>query len=186
MASIWHEFDHDPRDPGHAPLRAADKDRDVVRRAIGEAYAEGRLDHDEMDARTDAVMATRTLGELPALIEDLVPAVDTTTSRSPEERHQHAVRAWRKDRKDAFWQFLSASVICWVIWVATSFGGGGFDPYFPWPAFVTLGTGINLGRIVFMREEMVEREVARLEKKERKALERKRVKRLEIDPPTED
>src|SRR5687767_7685509 len=71
--SVWHEFALDPRDPAHAGLRAADADRDVVRRVLGDAYAEGKLDREEFDERTDVVATSRTLGQLPAIIDDLVP-----------------------------------------------------------------------------------------------------------------
>ncbi|KQY64136.1 DUF1707 SHOCT-like domain-containing protein [Nocardioides sp. Root140] len=185
MPAIWDEFEHDPRDADNRALRAADRDRDVVRRVLEQAYGDGRLDRTELDERTDRVLGSRTLGELPALIGDLVP-VTATTPAALVNHDQRAVLAWRKDRKDALWTFLSASLICWVIWAATSFGGDGFHPNFPWPLFVMLGTGLNLGRVVFMRDEMVERERRRLEKKERKALEKRDEQApRELDPPAE-
>lgn len=179
MIAIWDEFEHDPRRAENSALRAADKDRDVVRRALTDAYAEGRLDRDELDARTDDVLAARTLGELPSLLGDLVPISGPT--RSPAQRHDQAVAEYRKDRKDALWTFLSVSVLCWVIWLATSWDSGNLDPYFPWPLFAMLGTGINLGRTVFMRDEMITNNERSLERKERKALEKQNLKRL--DPP---
>ncbi|KRF17271.1 hypothetical protein ASG90_08190 [Nocardioides sp. Soil797] len=187
MGAIWDEFEHDPRRAENSGLRAADKDRDVVRRVLGDAYADGRLDRDELDARTDQVLAVRTLGELPELVGDLVPArVTQTPATTPQER---ALRTYNKDRKDALWTFLSVSLLCWVIWAATSFGGDGFDPYFPWPLFPMIGTGINIGRLMFMREEIVEQNLRSIEKKERKALEKQerdelgRANRPELDPP---
>ena len=183
MGAIWDEFEHDPRDPVHAPLRAADKDRDVVRRVLGEAYAEGRLDREELDERTDVVMETRTLGELPALITDLIPVAPTKpTTTSPAVRRDRAVQSWRKDRKEALWTFLSVSVLCWVIWGVTSLGGDGFNPYFPWPLFPTLAVGFHFGRIAIMRDEIIEEKQRSLEKKERKAIERQR---RELNPPDE-
>lgn len=179
MVAIWDEFEHDPRRAENVALRAGDKDRDVVRRALGNAYAEGRLDRDEFDTRTDQVLALRTLGELPALIEDLVPQV-AAGSKPVAAREEQAVRAYNKDRKDALWTFLSVSVICWVIWTVTSFGGDGFNPYFLWPLFPMIGTGINMGRMLFMRDELIEQELKSMEKKERKRLERER---LRLDPP---
>ncbi|WP_067436002.1 DUF1707 SHOCT-like domain-containing protein [Nocardioides jensenii] len=182
MPSVWEEFEHDPRHADNAGLRAADRDRDVVRRLLTEAYAEGRLDRDELDARTDRVLAARTLGELPELVEDIVPRVAARSSIVPRE--EQALREYTKDRKDALWTFLSVSLLCWVIWAATSFGGDGFDPYFPWPLFAMFGTGINLGRTLFMRNELIEQKVRHLEKKERKALEKsERPVTPELDPP---
>lgn len=188
MASIWDEFEHDPRQAEHSGLRAADKDRDVVRRALGDAYADGRLDREELDTRTDQVLAARTLGELPPLLGDLVP-MTPASDRAPATRHEEAVRAYAKDRKDAVWTFLSVSLICWVIWLVTSWDGGNLDPYFPWPLFAMLGTGINLGRTVFMKDEMIASNERSLERKERKALAKKErspgqeQQRPELDPP---
>ena len=82
-------------------MRASDADRDIVLRALGEAYAEGRIDRGEYDERADAVHTAKTLGELPGLLDDLVPvrrsgvrdrgvALDV---RSVEER---AVARWER------------------------------------------------------------------------------------------
>ena len=70
---LWASFQHDPRDPAVAPLRASDADRDVVHGVLAEAFADGRLDREEYDERSAAVLAARTLGELPPLVSDLVP-----------------------------------------------------------------------------------------------------------------
>ncbi len=43
----WQDFTHDPRNPGTAHLRAADRDRDLVRSMLTAAYADGRIDRDE-------------------------------------------------------------------------------------------------------------------------------------------
>ncbi len=52
MASTpWERFDHDPRQPENAVLRAGDRDRDVVLDVLGSAYAEGRLTPAELDER---------------------------------------------------------------------------------------------------------------------------------------
>jgi hypothetical protein len=69
----WTEFSSDPREPRSAALRASDRDREIVLGVLGDAYADGRLTKDEHDERLEAATAARTLGELPALIADLVP-----------------------------------------------------------------------------------------------------------------
>ncbi|GAB3206480.1 DUF1707 SHOCT-like domain-containing protein [Marinactinospora thermotolerans] len=56
-------------DPGS--LRASDADRDRVAALLGEALAEGRLDHDEHGERLEAVYAAKTIGELAPLTADL-------------------------------------------------------------------------------------------------------------------
>lgn len=54
-------------------LRVADSDRDRVVEVLHEAYADGRLDDAELDARIDRVLAARTYGELEAPLVDLMP-----------------------------------------------------------------------------------------------------------------
>src|SRR6185295_13720980 len=70
---LWASFQHDPRDPAVAPLRASDADRNVVHGVLTEAFADGRLDREEYDERTAAALRARTLGQLPPLVVDLVP-----------------------------------------------------------------------------------------------------------------
>ena len=168
---VWSSFTRDPRHSENASLRASDTDRDVVHQVLTEAYADGRLDRDEFDARTAAAGAARTLGDLPALLEGLVPVSvpvplagigdGVLTAAQIEER---AVATWREERRSAIVGFVVASVICWTIWAAVMFGG------FPWPLFVMLGTGIHAAKTATSRTEMVTRERRRLENRQRKAL----------------
>ena len=58
---LWASLAHDPRDPAFAGLRASDQDREVVRAVLTSAYADGRLDRDEFDERSETVTAARTL-----------------------------------------------------------------------------------------------------------------------------
>ncbi len=170
---VWSSFTYDPRHSENAALRASDVDRDVVRQVLVEAYADGRLDREEFDARDAAVRGARTLGDLPALLEGLV-ATSTGSlvafggsgdgALTPGQIEDRAVAKWRADRREAAIGFVMASVICWTIWAAVMFGG------FPWPVFVMLGTGINAVRTAASRDEVVARERRRLEKRRRKAL----------------
>jgi len=50
----------------------------------------------------------------------------------------------------------------------------GGDWSFPWPAFVMLGTGVNLLQVQLRRQDLVAEEQRKLEKKQRKALEARR------------
>ncbi|MDZ5663592.1 DUF1707 domain-containing protein [Nocardioides sp. zg-1308] len=165
---VWSQFDHDPRLPANAPMRASDRDRAVIETVLADAFAEGRLTRAEYDERSDAAIASRTLGDLMPLVADL-PVTRAPRSSLPEA----AERAYVQARRQAVWGFLSASLICWAIWVATSFGGDGFTAQFPWPLFVMLGTGLNAGRVVWQKDEIVEEETRRLEKRERKELRRR-------------
>lgn len=164
--SVWDGFEFDPRRPQYAQLRASDADRDVAHVVLGRAYADGRLTREEFDQRSDAVLGARTLGELPVLLEDLVPMEGSQQSvaiRSGEVAsiQDQAVARYRSSVREALWGFLSASIICWVIWGVTGANA------FPWPVFVMLGTGLNLGRMLVMRRETIDAECRRLERKAR-------------------
>jgi hypothetical protein len=52
-------------------IRASDSDRDQVAERLRVATVEGRLSADELEARLDALHASRTYGELDALVADL-------------------------------------------------------------------------------------------------------------------
>lgn len=165
---MWNQFDHDPRKPSNAAMRASDRDRAVIEAVLADAFAEGRLTRAEYDDRTETALASRTLGDLMPLVDDLPVARATRSTIG-----QDAARAYVQARRQAVWGFLSASLICWVIWLATSFGGDGFNAQFPWPLFVMLGTGLNAGRVAWQKDEIIEEETRRLEKKERKELKRR-------------
>lgn len=177
--SVWDEFAFDPRSAQYGGLRASDADRDVVHRALGAAYADGRLTREEFDQRSDAVLSARTLAELPDLISDLVPVSGVpvrvpATTPDAAAIQARAVAAYRSDLREAAWGFVSASIICWVIWGVTSGGGG-----FPWPVFVMLGTGLHVLRLLVMRGEQIEEQRKRIERKANKPLEEHRRRELE-------
>ena len=182
--SVWASFDHDPRDPRHAGLRASDGERELVRSVLVAAFGDGRLDRGELDERSDAVGSARTLGELAALIRDLVPdevdvrAPGGLVAASTADLQRMAEEEWRSERRNAVRGFVGASLLCWVIWVATSFGDEGFEPYFPWPLIVMAASLANLIRVMATREEIVRDEVRRLEKKQAKQLRSRRPRGL--------
>ncbi|QSF56217.1 DUF1707 domain-containing protein [Nocardioides sp. zg-1228] len=156
---VWSQFDHDPRSSANAAMRASDRDRAVIETVLADAFAEGRLTRAEYDERADALLASRTLGDLVPLVADLPTAAPAPRSSIPEQ----ATRAYLAERRQAVWGFLSASLICWVIWFATG-------QEFPWPLFVMLGTGLNAGRVIWQKDDIIESETQRLEKKQRKEL----------------
>jgi hypothetical protein len=182
MADPWSKFEHDPRDPAYASMRASDHDRDVIILALGVAYAAGRLTAEEFDERTSAAVDARTLGELPALLADLLPAT-TLEARAPAvpgkpELGQRAVEKYRRDRHESVWAFLMASAVCWVIWLATNWGEG--VHWVPWPAWVSLVTGLNVARVLSQRQYIIDTETQRLERKAEKA------RRKELESPSDD
>ena len=164
MSTGWDAFPRDPRAPQVAGQRASDAERGVLLYLLAEAYADGRLDREEYDDRAAAAAVLKTLGEMPALVADLMPDRTPVVARPSGELRAQAERKYRQDRTEAVMGFLMPTVICWTIWFAVMTGG------FPWPAFVMLGVGGNLIRVLMSRESMVESEVKRLERKQAKAL----------------
>ena len=177
-APVWEQFTRDPRLDQHAHLRASDRDRDVVREQLSTAYAEGRIDRDELDERTEAVTGAKTLGQLAPLLRDLVPAAGAapavSTHAVPGDLHAEAERRYRQQRRQALLAFLTPTLICWVVWFLVLVGASG--PEFPWPVFVTLGTGVRYGQLVVGRRDavagieqrLVRREARRLEARQRR------------------
>jgi hypothetical protein len=176
-------------------MRASDADRDVVLRALGEAYAEGRIDATEFDERTSGVQAARTLGALPGFLTDLVPAVEASPALplsapaplSPERVESEAVARWEKSRRDAFSMWVFVSFICWVIYLATTLPGFGH----PWPIYPMLGTSIPLLGTMLQRKDMIARNrrhiVAKHEKavakaRKKAALEQRTLREIEGNP----
>ena len=169
---VWAGLSRDPRDPEHAALRASDADREVVHGVLAEAYADGRLDREELDSRTEATHAARTLGDLLGPLDGLVarsPAVSAARPLAATDLERRAVEKWQSDRNEALWGLLSVSAIVWAIWLVTSGVGT-----FPWPVFVTLAAALNLGRVQFQRSTIVAEHRERLERKQRKEIEKRR------------
>jgi Domain of unknown function (DUF1707) len=178
---VWGSFAHDPRDPAAAPLRASDADREVIHGVLGDAFADGRLDRNEYDERSASVLAARTLGELPPIVADLVPAlpVRTSSGRVPlvaatsADLQRRAEEHWSDERRNAFFGFLGPTLICWTIWLAVNSGDFGEGVPFPWPAIVMAATFINVLRVAGNKREIIASEVKRLERKQAKELEKK-------------
>ncbi len=71
----------------HVPperLRASDADRERVLKALREAAADGRLDLEEFEERSSLVFRARTLGELPPVTADLMPAEQQPLQLAPK------------------------------------------------------------------------------------------------------
>ncbi len=176
----WAGFAHDPRDPAHAGLRASDQERDLVRQMLAAGFADGRLDRDELDERDDALAVTRTLGELVPLVSDLVPLHpvvrrpgDALVEAGPADLRRRAETTWEAERRNALLSLIGASLVCWAIWVATSFSGGSFEVDFPWPLVVSAALLARVVRIQMTRQQAITDEVHRLARKQAKALERR-------------
>jgi uncharacterized protein DUF1707 len=59
---------------GRGPMRASHADREQVIEALKDAFVDGRLTKDELDARAGRALAARTCAELDAVIADIPPA----------------------------------------------------------------------------------------------------------------
>lgn len=178
---LWASFPHDPRDPAAASLRASDADRDLVQHVLTDAFADGRLDRDEYDERAAAALRSKTLGELPPLVADLVPERPLLPSRtpllaaSPADLLARAEQSWRDDRRGAFIALVGSAVLFWTIWFAVNWNqsAGGPDwSAFPWPLIINALALINFVRVAASRREIVAGEVRRLERKQAEALAR--------------
>jgi hypothetical protein len=172
-SDVWARFEHDPRSPQGARLRASDRDRDVALEVLGEAFADGRLDHQEYDERSTAVTTAKLLGEVRPHLEDLVPdQPGTAPATRPGQLvrpdiHQQAVAKWASDRREAAMGLVGLSVLLWTIWAVTMFGE------FPWPLFPMGFALMNLVRVIANKRDIIEEHVRSLEKKERKELKRR-------------
>lgn len=154
--TVWQRFGHDPRVPAHQHLRASDSDRDVVGGVLADGYADGRLDRDELDDRQDRLRASRTLGDLPPLVADLVTDTDAPpavpSAAAPGRFRDQAEAQYRQRLVGAMTSFLVPTLICWVVWLWSTPGG------FPWPLFVTLGTVLGpLNLVVSGKDQLVGR-----------------------------
>jgi hypothetical protein len=115
-------------------LRVSDRDREATVERLRHAAGEGRLDADELEARTGNAFAARTRSELEVLTRDLPPEDSPAAAPhagsvavGPELRQEHL-------RRRAV-GFLTPNIVCLAIWAAT--GAGAF-----WPGWVLLFTGI--------------------------------------------
>ena len=122
---VWSRFAHDPRDPAYAGMRASDRDRAVVHDVLAEAYAEGRLDRDELDERIGVVDSAKTYADLLPPIRDLTADVVPATfapgapaSRRPRRPtyDAQAEQYYRDQLRDSFFGLLIPNLVCWAVW----------------------------------------------------------------------
>ncbi len=176
--SPWEQFAHDPR--RNPDLRASTADRSVACDFLAEAYADGRLDREEFDERTDAANTAKTLGELPPLLSDLAPDVDPRKSAlaeldsdiplTREEIDAAALEHYKTQRRNALLGIVAGPVgICVAVWAFTSIVSGSVIWF--WPLFVILGTGLGSMSVFARRNEIIDAKRVKLTKQARKQLE---------------
>jgi uncharacterized membrane protein len=179
----WDRFEQDPRSPHTARLRASDRDRDVALDVLAQAFADGRLDREEYDARSAAVSSAKTLGDLVPLLDDLVPVDGATlvprasAVPAPTDLHEQAVRRWARDRREAVTGLITVSAVCWTIWAVIMYGG------FPWPVFPMMAQAVVVLRTVLQKQDIIDKHERKLAQKQAE-----RVKELESgqDPDSDD
>jgi hypothetical protein len=167
QGNVWQEFEHDPRDPAYATMRASERDRDVVRDLLATAYADGRLDREEFDERTAAVNAAKTYADLVPPIRDLTAdAVPARLVRLPAADLQRKARLYYAAQlRESFFGLLVPNLICWAIWYMSGHDG------FIWPIFVTIPTGLNFLRVALSRGQIIDNRIEKLQRRQDKELE---------------
>lgn len=81
-----------PRPGEGVPYRLSDLERDEAIRALGDAYAEGRLDHGEFDARLEAATRAVFASDLDPLFADLPQARAVQAQVASAPRRQAPAR----------------------------------------------------------------------------------------------
>ena len=120
--------------PGTPDLRASDAERERTAAQLREHYRAGRINSDELDERSDAAFAARTVGELRALLADL-PALPPAPPRPGHDADREAAKR-RVLHTTGTWTIIVA--LCVAIWLAS-----GADGSF-WPVWVLLGGAIRV------------------------------------------
>ena len=132
MVSGW-------RGIGSAATRIGDEERERALAELRRHYADGRLDPEELEQRSEAVVAARTRGELVPPLADLPGAVLRVASAPLRRRVGEAAR--RADRaaiRGHAWTFGGLNGGALAVWAIG--GAGAF-----WPALVLVPTTLLLG-----------------------------------------
>ena len=123
-----------------AHVRAGDADRERVAEALRRHFADGRLGPDEFEERLSAAYTARTMGDLYQLTADLpaeprayelpVPVSEPAPARRAPRR-----QVARQAQRAAFSAWLTASLVCWTIWLIVLIGTR--EPAGFWPIWVS-------------------------------------------------
>lgn len=77
-------YGYPPAGGARRQIRAADSDRDRVVALLNAAFTEGRLNHEEYDARLHAALQARTYADLDQMVADLPVAMPPGPTPEPE------------------------------------------------------------------------------------------------------
>lgn len=136
--------------PGDPNLRASDADRERTVNLLREHHAEGRLDIEEFHDRLNGAYASKTIGDLNALLADL-PAIDLYRlpsaglaprgSYAPGRRPSGTVA--RRTGQWAAWA-VASSVLA-LAWLLVGAAAGGLA-WLPWFLLVAIPWAMALRR----------------------------------------
>lgn len=176
-------------------LRAGNADREQVVARLNAAFAEGRLDVNELDERLKATYGAKTRGELRPLTVDLPEdsarrPLPATPARRGTEPAPAGHRGVPTEIRVLFGVWLTAVLVNLVIWAAVSIGDR--DPAYFWPIWVAGPWGIVLiwqtvGGLSRQEPQAWQAKLDKAERKkqakrERKALEAEAIARGELPP----
>jgi Domain of unknown function (DUF1707) len=105
--------DRAPRPAGHGRLRASHADREQVLDTLKDAFVQGRLPKDELDARVGDVLASRTYADLTALTADLPAGPATPRPRRVPRSRRPANKAVKNGAR----VITAATVLAGATWV---------------------------------------------------------------------
>lgn len=141
---LWSRFSADPHT--HGDMRASDADRDVAAEVINAAFSDGRLDSIEHGERLAGVLQAKRLGELVPLLGDITVAARPQPPQTPVRRVRGAaIRSW-----------LGLAVLFNVIWLM-SWLLSGSEPFYYWPIWPMIGTGIPVVAAYLFPDRQAER-----------------------------
>ncbi|MCD0450319.1 DUF1707 domain-containing protein [Actinocorallia sp. API 0066] len=126
--------------PSNPEMRASDRDRDRFAEILRDNFAQGRLNHDELNERLAAAYAARTIGDLEALTADL-PEQDMYDLPIPASQPVPATRPgaemtrYEKGLRAAWAGYATVNLITFSIWLVTVVASGSLIyPWFLWVA----------------------------------------------------
>ena len=106
-------------------IRASDEDREKVVTELTAHAGAGRLSHEELEQRTEAAYAARTMGDLRKLLADLpgrpVVGERRTERRSSSRREEFRVFLWVSALLIGIWALTGADYF-WPIWPIAGWG----------------------------------------------------------------
>jgi hypothetical protein len=106
-------------------FRVGDAEREAVADRIRDAYVEGRLSHDELDSRLEAIQTARTRGELSEFCRDLPEVKD-----KGHKRHKSLIP----------WTYIEVNSVLWGIWGVQSISADALHAL--WPLVVSVPWGL--------------------------------------------